>query len=464
MKDSFSQRIDTLFAERRPLTVSEITGQIKLRLEKSFGSLLVQGEIVGFTMHSSGHWYFSLKDERSQIRAVFFKNLNQLQRFKLRNGLQVTARGRLTVYSQKGEYQLQVETVEPVGVGSLQLAFEEQCRRLQAEGLFNLERKRRLPLYPRRIGIVTSPTGAALQDVLRILERRNPGLHIVIAPSRVQGEGAAREIAEGIRQLNQLSERGERSIDVLIVGSGGGAAEDLWAFNEEVVARAIYESAIPVISAVGHETDTTIADLVADLRAATPSAAAELVSSGTAELMIRVDELQTSLLNSMKYLLLRRRSRLERLVGSPGFTATASIARRHLQRIDRLMQGAAESLSARLRRARLSIHNSQLALARVDLRRPIVESNRRLATLDREACQAIEGMLNEQRLRFSTISGELHALSPLAVLGRGYTMTTDASNRLITRARATEPGQRLAVHFADGVVDCDVVNIKLNEE
>ncbi|MFM8392435.1 MAG: exodeoxyribonuclease VII large subunit, partial [Acidobacteriota bacterium] len=277
-------------------------------------------------------------------------------------------------------------------------------------------------------------------------------------------EGAAKEIAEGIRQLNRLAATGERQIDVMIVGRGGGSAEDLWAFNEEVVARAIYESAIPVVSAVGHETDTTIADLVADLRAATPSAAAELVSTGSADLMIRVDELETSLHNSMRYLILRRQSRLQRLVGSPAFSSTASRARNNRLQIERMMQSAARSLAARIGRARFSIHNSQLALATIDLRRPLVESSKRLAALDLLARQSVESLLIRQRMRLAHLGGRLHALSPLAVLARGYTMTTDSTTRLVTRAAELEPGQNITVHFADGLIDCDVVNIRLKEE
>lgn len=464
MKDTSSQNLDALFSGPRPMTVTELNGRIKQYLEREFNTLLVQAEVFEFKIHASGHWYITLKDDQSQISAVFFRNQNRYQRFKPRNGLQVIVRAKINVYAVRGQYQLQIDSIEPVGVGALQLAFEEQYRRLQAEGLFKAERKRRLPIYPRRVGIVTSPTGAVIQDILRVLERRNPGLDIVIAPARVQGEGAAAEIANGIRRLNQLNESGQRPIDVLIVGRGGGAAEDLWAFNEEEVARAIYQSAIPVVSAVGHETDTTIADLVADLRAATPSAAAELVSTGTAELMIRVDELQSSLQASVRYLILKRQSQLHRLINSPGFNSTANIARNNLQRLERLMQNAAQSLTSRLQRVRFTIHNSQLALARLDLRRPLVEYSKRIAALDLLAQQSIKTRLNHHQMSFATIAGKLHALSPLAVLARGYTMTTDTASNIVTRARDVQPGQNLVVHYADGLIDCDVVSIKLKED
>ncbi|NDD64067.1 MAG: exodeoxyribonuclease VII large subunit, partial [Acidobacteria bacterium] len=241
--------LDQLFAGPRAITVSDLTFQIKSGLERQFTGLLVQGEISNFIVPSSGHWFFSLKDEQSQIRAACFKGINRLIRFKPRNGLSVLVRGRLNLYVPGGYYQIQVDSIEPQGIGSIRLAFEQQYQRLQAEGLFEPGRKRKLPLLPRRVGVVTSPTGAAVSDILRVLERRNPGLDVVIAPVRVQGEGAAREIADGIRQLNRLSKRDDYPIDVLIVGRGGGSAEDLWAFNEEEVARAIHGSEIPVVSA-----------------------------------------------------------------------------------------------------------------------------------------------------------------------------------------------------------------------
>jgi exodeoxyribonuclease VII large subunit len=464
MKDSQKKPVDQLFTPPRAQTVSELTARIKSGLERDFTSLLIQGEMSDLSKPSSGHWYFSLKDGQSQIRVVCFKSANRLIRFRPQNGISVVVRGRLSVYLTGGYYQLQVDWIEPIGTGSIQLAFEQQYRRLKAEGLFDPGRKRKLPLLPRRVGIVTSPTGAAIQDILRVLERRNPGLDIVIAPVRVQGEGAANEIAEGIRRLNQMAQKQDYPIDVLIVGRGGGSSEDLWAFNEEVVARAIHDSAIPVVSAVGHETDTSISDLVADVRSATPSAAAETISAGTTDLLMRVDELRAALEAAIRYYLLRRRSRLKDLVASQAINDSANRIRNSRRRVDQLMELARRSLTNRLAVARLSIHRSQLRLAAIDPRRPLVISAKRLAALDQQLYQLIDEGVSTRRSRFALLSGRLQAFSPLAVLARGYTIVTDDSALLVTKAAAITPDSRLTVRFIDGLVDCNVVNVRLKDD
>src|SRR6266699_4417089 len=264
--------------ERQPLSVSELTAMIRGELERRFASVWVEGEISNFRAHGSGHWYFTLKDEFAQLRCACYRSSNQRIRFRPEDGLQMRARGRLGVYEQKGEYQLIVEALEPVGAGALQLAFEQTKARMQAEGLFARELKRPIPFFPQRIGVVTSASGAAIRDILNVISRRTRTVHVLFVPARVQGDGAAHEVVRAIRFLNEHHARAlrdgrhEAAIDVMIVGRGGGSIEDLWTFNEEAVARAIRSSVIPVISAVGHETDFTIADFVADLRAATPSA------------------------------------------------------------------------------------------------------------------------------------------------------------------------------------------------
>src|SRR4051794_2556299 len=264
---------------RQPVSVSELTQQIRGALEKSFGSIWVEGEVSNFRAHSSGHWYFTLKDEFAQLRAACYRSSNQRIRFRVEDGMLVRARGRLSVYEPKGEYQLIADSLEPVGAGALQLAFEQTKARLEAEGLFAPESKRAIPIFRKRVGVVTSTSGAAIRDILQVISRRTNSVHVLIAAARVQGEGAAHEIVRAVRFLNEHHQRALRdgkfdsSIDVMIVSRGGGSIEDLWAFNEEIVARAIRKSDIPVISAVGHETDFTIADFVADLRAPTPSAA-----------------------------------------------------------------------------------------------------------------------------------------------------------------------------------------------
>ncbi|MGA9996230.1 MAG: exodeoxyribonuclease VII large subunit, partial [Pyrinomonadaceae bacterium] len=271
--------------ERRPLSVTELTMQVRGALEQRFASVWVEGEISNFKAAASGHWYFTIKDEGAQLRSTCFRGVNGRIRFRPSDGLQVRARGRLTVYEPRGEYELMVEALDPIGAGALRVAFDQMRERLAAEGLFDEELKRPLPLLPRRVGIVTSPTGAAIRDILNVLSRRTRTVNIIFAPTRVQGEGAGDEIVRAVELLNEhhtralVEGRAEEMIDVIIVGRGGGSAEDLWAFNEEQVARALRASVIPIISAVGHETDTTIADFAADVRAATPSAAAELVAA-----------------------------------------------------------------------------------------------------------------------------------------------------------------------------------------
>src|SRR5436190_1657926 len=315
---------------RQPVSVSELTQQIRGTLEKSFGSIWVEGEVSNFRAHSSGHWYFTLKDEFAQLRAACYRSSNQRIRFRVEDGMLVRARGRLSVYEPKGEYQLIADSLEPVGAGALQLAFEQTKARLQNEGLFAAELKRAIPVFPRRVGVVTSANGAALRDVLNVISRRTRTVHILFAATRVQGEGAAHEIARAIRLLNDHHQRSlrhgnfEHAIDVMIVGRGGGSIEDLWAFNEEVVARAIRNSGIPVISAVGHETDFTIADFVADLRAPTPSAAAEIVAAHEEELCSRLSTLAGTLARSMQYRIAGARNQVQELALSTAFDAVTA--------------------------------------------------------------------------------------------------------------------------------------------
>src|SRR5438128_1588353 len=301
--------------ERRPLSVSELTSMVRGELEKRFAAVWVEGEISNFHAPGSGHWYFTLKDEFAQLRAACYRSNNQRIRFRPEDGLQVRARGRVSVYEPKGEYQLIVEALEPVGAGALQLAFEQTKARLQAEGLFAAELKRAIPFFPRRVGVVTSPTGAAIRDIINVISRRTRSVHVLFAPARVQGEGAAHEIVRAIKFLNDHHTRGSHDsrVDVIIVGRGGGSIEDLWAFNEEAVARAIRKSAIPVISAVGHETDFTIADFAADLRAPTPSAAAELVAAHEEQLCAQLESLAVSLARSLRLRVTSERSRVQQL-------------------------------------------------------------------------------------------------------------------------------------------------------
>jgi len=458
MSESRSKLLASLFAERRALRVSELTERIKDLLEAEFFDLQVQGEISNYKRHHSGHWYFTLKDASAQVRAVFFKQWNRLIRFEPENGLEVRVRGRLSLYELRGEYELLVETMEPVGVGTLQLAFEQQVKRLAAEGLFDEIRKRKVPLLPRRIGIITSPVGAALRDILQILERRNRGIHIFIVPVRVQGTGAAYEIADAIRLLNQRAKKDGHEIDVIIIGRGGGSIEDLWAFNEEQVARAIFHSEIPVISAVGHETDFTISDLVADLRAPTPSAAAELVSAEAEELRLRVGELYANLCQTMQFYLIRRKAQLRDCTQSQGFAETAGAVLALASRRRELVIRAAITLKDNLQRTSFRLYRAQSGLLATDFRRPLALSSARLEALNRRIIRAIQMRLERGRHQVAVATGKLELLSPLAVLGRGYALVRDESGHLINRAAGLRSGQALNLRFADGEIRCQVTD------
>lgn len=395
---------------RHIYSVSALTAEVKAVLEDGFSAIWVEGELSNFKHHTSGHMYFTLKDAQAQIRGVMFRGHNRLLRFQPVDGLAVLVNGTVTVYERRGEYQIAVEFMEPKGVGALQLAFEQLKTKLEAEGLFDRARKRPLPLLPRKIGIVTSPTGAAIRDMLTIVGRRFPGLEVLIHPAAVQGEGAAAEIAAALGRLGSRSD-----LDVVIVARGGGSLEDLWAFNEEVVARAIAASRIPVISAVGHETDVTIADFVADLRAPTPSAAAELVVARRDELRQRVDDLLARSLAALQYSLSVKRNR----VGMLG---------RHLSLL---------SPAAQLARQRERLQG---------LRRRV------------DAWWALSRTVRGERL--ARAAATLESLSPLAILARGYSICFALPGRRILKTVAeVTPGSSLAVRLHRGELDCVVREI-----
>ncbi|MFN2596434.1 MAG: exodeoxyribonuclease VII large subunit, partial [Pyrinomonadaceae bacterium] len=350
--------------ERRPLTVSELTSQVRGAIENRFASVWVEGEISNFKAHTSGHWYFTIKDEGAQLRATCFRGTNCRIRFRPADGLQVRARGRLTVYEPRGDYELLVEGLDPIGAGALRVAFEQMRDRLAAEGLFDESLKRPLPVLPRRVAVVTSPTGAAVHDILRVIARRTRTVSVLVVPVRVQGEGAGAEIARALALVNAYHRAAcasgrerEAGVDAIIVGRGGGSTEDLWAFNGEEVARAIRASGIPVISAVGHETDFTIADFAADVRAATPSAAAEIVAAREDEVAATVEALTRGMVRAIGYRLVNERARLQEAAMSPGFDdvrarlrdaarATTDLAHRLEKLIARVRERARKKLDA----------------------------------------------------------------------------------------------------------------------
>jgi exodeoxyribonuclease VII large subunit len=363
--------------ERRVYTVTDLTFRIRDLLAKNFTDVIVQGEISNCRPATSGHIYFTLKDDRAQIRCVFFKQQQRGMKFRPEDGLKVSVRGTVSVYELRGEYQIYVELLEPLGRGALQLAFEQLKKRLEDEGLFDAARKKPLPLLPNRIGLITSPTGAAVRDVVRILTRRFPNVHLSLYPVRVQGEGAVIQIIEALRYFDK-----KRGADVILLVRGGGSIEDLWSFNEESLARAIAASGIPVICGVGHETDFTIADFAADVRASTPSAAAELVVQTRREFDKHVAELHGALENAIHQRLLGLWRQVHELARRRGFRRPQDMLRQHRQRSDELTSRLRSGLRVRLEQSRRRLNTAQVQVARFDLRARISAMHKRVADLE----------------------------------------------------------------------------------
>ena len=451
--------------ERLPLSVSDLTASIRGTLEKSFASVWVEGEISNFRPHTSGHWYFTLKDEFAQLRAACYRSSNQRIRFRPEDGLQVRVRGRVSVYEQKGEYQLIVETLEPVGAGALQLAFEQTKKRLQAEGLFATELKRAIPYFPRRIGVVTSSSGAAIRDIINVVSRRTRTVHLLFAPARVQGEGASHEIVRAIRFLNDHHARAirdgrhEAAIDVLIVGRGGGSIEDLWAFNEEAVARAIRSSAIPVISAVGHETDYTIADFVADVRAPTPSAAAEMVAAQEQQLCARLDQLVSGIRRALNYRVAAERARVRELTFARGFDQVRAKLRDAMNGVSAQEGRLHDSMGRLYQTAFRRFDAAARQLSPSELRSRTIKQRARFETLNQARLAAITSRIEAARNKFGVAAVALDTMSPLRTLERGYAIAQDASGAIVRDASSVSTGDELQVRLWKGAVDCRVESV-----
>jgi exodeoxyribonuclease VII large subunit len=456
-------------SERRPLTVSELTMQVRGAIESRFASVWVEGEISNFKQAASGHWYFSVRDEGAQLRATCFRGVNCRIRFRPSDGLLVRVRGRMTVYEPRGEYELMVEALDPVGAGALRVAFEQLKERLAAEGLFDEALKRELPLLPRRIGVVTSPTGAAVRDIIRTIERRTRTVSVLLAPTRVQGEGAGREIAQAIQTLNahhlrSLEEgRREECLDVIIVGRGGGSTEDLWAFNEEEVARAIRASLLPVISAVGHETDFTISDFAADVRAATPTAAAEIVAEREDEIADYVERQTHALVNAARYRVISVRARVQEAAMSAGFDEVRMrlrVAREELGEARAALERRASELG---RAARRKLEDTANRLSPARMSAAASRSRVRLALQGASLETAARARLDGARKRLAVAAVALDAMSPLAVLGRGYALAEDARGRILRDASKVETGERVRVRLSRGRLGCRVEEVEGEE-
>lgn len=482
-------------AAPRVLSVRELASQIKGSLEDRFGVVHVRGEISNLRQPGSGHLYFSLKDDGACLRAVLFRGQARLLRFRVENGQEVVARGRVSFYDQGGDTQIVCDSLEPVGLGALAVAFEQRKAKLAAEGLFDPSRKRPLPFLPLRIGVVTSPTGAAIRDFLRVLHRRFAGISVLVAPARVQGDGAAEEIAAGVRRLGA---RGD--LDVIVVTRGGGSIEDLWAFNEEVVARAIAAAPVPVVSAVGHEVDFTIADFVADLRAPTPTGAAELLAPVELDLRSGLSVARSRLARAMHRIAERHRASVHRQrarLGDPRRSlgdarirlddarhrAAAILRRRHgadrreLRELQERLRRAhpavllrermreLSSLRERLRRAgerlttepRDELEGLRATLVRRSPGERILREGRRLGETWGRLETLVQRQLAGERARASDLGSQLRALSPLRVLARGYAVAFAASGAVLLSARDARPGERLQLELADGALSVDVV-------
>lgn len=437
--------------DRRTLSVSELTVRIRDLLAKNFGDISVEGEISNCREAQSGHFYLTLKDEKAQIRCVWFKQQMRGVKFRPEDGLKVTVRGSISVYEPRGEYQIYVESMEPSGRGALQLAFEQLKKRLEAEGLFDAKHKKPLPLLPSRIGLVTSPKGAAVRDVIRILKRRFHNVHITLFPVRVQGEGAAEEIVRALRFFNQ-----RQLADVLILARGGGSIEDLWSFNEEIVARAIFDSEIPIISGVGHETDFTIADFVADVRASTPSAAAELVVQTRREFDKHILDLRETLIEQIRYRILVASRRVHELSARRGFRRPLDLLRQRRQRADEMTSRLALGLRARLEQSRKRFALAHLRIFRFDFRAKISRLHRRLESQAGELAKRIERLARTKRDRLEKLRLQLGERSPLKVLERGYSIVTDSSGVVLRDAASVSLGDSLSIQLHKGRLSTEV--------
>ncbi|HKM68332.1 MAG TPA: exodeoxyribonuclease VII large subunit [Candidatus Acidoferrum sp.] len=437
--------------ERRVYTVSDLTARIRELLAKNFTDVTVQGEISNCRAASSGHYYFTLKDERAQVRCVLFKQQQRGMKFLPEDGIKVTVRGSVSVYEARGEYQIYVESIEPAGRGALQLAFEQLKKRLEGEGLFEAGRKKRLPLLPSRIGLITSPTGAAVRDVVRILRRRFHNVHLTLYPVRVQGDGSAAEIVEALGYFNK-----KLPVDVILLVRGGGSLEDLWSFNEEIVARAIADSSIPIISGVGHETDFTIADFVADVRASTPSAAAEIVVQTRREFDKHVFDLRARLEGSLRYRILELSRHVHALAARSGFRRPQDLLRQQRQRADELTSRLALGLRARLEDSRKRLNTARLHVASFDFRAKIGVLRLRLQRVTQGLGVREDRLLRVKRERWERLTLQLQERSPLKALERGYAIATDTAGNVLRSVDSVAVGDPVSVRLLDGKLGVQV--------
>jgi exodeoxyribonuclease VII large subunit len=448
--------------ERRIWTVRALVSAVRSHIEREYSDCWVEGEISNLRIPDSGHLYFTLKEESAQIRVVMFRSSAKLLRFRPENGLQVTVRGRITVYEDRGELQISAEFMEPKGAGALQLAFEQLKARLQAEGLFDASRKKPIPPLPQRIGIITSPQGAALRDILNILARRHHSANVLIYPAQVQGDSAPGELMAGLRYFHENLRRG-RAAEVIIIARGGGSAEDLACFNHEGLARAVADSKIPVISAIGHETDFTIVDFVADLRAPTPSAAAELVIRSRQEIEAQAEDLYRRLERALRYRLLMARQELTERAQHGAFVRMMDGIHRRQQRLDEQRFRLEKAERQLLERCHRRCENVSATVRHYDARRRLAAIRQQLQAQVANLAAATHRRLLESRGALDRRTASLEALSPLAILNRGYALVFDANGQLLKDAARLKAGDNLSARLARGSVRARVTAIERSE-
>ncbi len=437
-------------------TVRGLVAAVRAHVEREYSDAWVEGEISNFRAPDSGHLYFTLKDGNSQIRVVMFSSKGRLLRFRPADGMQVVVRGRVTIYEDRGELQIAAEYIEPKGAGGLQIAFEQLKAKLEAEGLFAAERKKAIPALPARIGIVTSPQAAALRDILNILQRRHHSANVVIYPAQVQGDAAAGEVASGVRYFNANRGEAGRSVEVIIVGRGGGSAEDLAAFNDEGLARAVAASEIPVISAVGHETDFTIVDFVADLRAATPSAAAELVIRSRVEIENQAETVRERLVRAIERKMLEARHALMERAQHGAFARMMDLIRQRQQKLDDLTYRLERGERLRLEQMRRRWETVAAAVRHYDVRRVLAGMRGELASGTAALAGAMRNQLLQNKVRMERMGRALEMLSPLAILERGYALVFDGAGELVKDAAQVKAGDEIRARLARGEIRATV--------
>ena len=447
--------------ERRVWTVRGLVAAVRAHVEREYSDAWVEGEISNFRAQGSGHLYFTLKDGNAQMRVVMFGSKARLLRFRPADGMQVVVRGRVTIYEERGDLQIAAEYIEPKGAGGLQVAFEQLKAKLEAEGLFAAERKKAIPTLPGRIGIVTSPQAAALRDILNILQRRHHSVNTVIYPAQVQGDVAAGEVAAGVRYFNDVRHDASRSVEVIIVGRGGGSAEDLAAFNDEGLARTVAASEIPVISAVGHETDFTICDFVADLRAPTPSAAAELVIRSRVEVENQAEAVRDRLVRAMERRLLEARHALMERAQDGAFARMMDLIRQRQQKVDDLTFRLERVQRQTLEQVRRRLEMVAAAVRHYDLRRVLAGIRGELDAVTAAMASAMKNQLLQNKVRIERIGRALETLSPLAILERGYALVFDEAGQLVKDAAAVSAGEEISVRVARGEIGAVVSKKKL---